>query len=214
MINNITHNKIDLSKYIFLFAHGAGADKNAEWMIRMNGLLVELGLDVLRFNFPYMDKRAEDGKRYPPDRQPKLLQCFAQQIEQLATNKKIIIGGKSMGGRMASLLMFDELVPESIKSKVAGIICLGFPFHPPKKPEKYRGEHLAIMKTPTLILQGERDPFGGKSEIENFPLSKAISLKIIPDGDHNFKPRVKSGFNLESNLQLSVEHIVEFVSGI
>lgn len=199
-------------------AHGAGADKDSSWMVDIAQQLSELGLQTERFNFPYMIKRAEDGKRRPPDRQPKLLQSFSEHIELLPQGKKLIIGGKSMGGRMASLLAADYQLSESklVNSMVplAGVICLGFPFHPPGKPDRFRGEHLTSINTPTLILQGERDTFGNRQEIKSMQFSKQVTVEFLHDGDHSFKPRVKSGLTLQDNLDTSCQKIIQFVHSL
>lgn len=167
--------------------------------------LVEQGIRVVRFNFPYMVKRAEDGKKRPPDRAPKLLEAYEEVITHF-TDKPVVIGGKSMGGRMSSLLAENTLV--------AGIACLGFPFHPPGKPENYKGEHLATLEKPTLILQGERDTFGKREEFENFTLSEQVSVTFVPDGDHSFKPRKRSGYTEEGNIALAVEHLAKFIKEV
>ncbi|EPB4565212.1 alpha/beta fold hydrolase, partial [Vibrio vulnificus] len=140
---------------LFIFAHGAGAPMEHAFMTAVAQGLAKEGIRVVRFNFPYMAKRAEDGKKRPPDRAPKLLEAFSEVIASV-TDDPVIIGGKSMGGRMASLLSEHPLVK--------GIACLGFPFHPPGKPEKFKGEHLQTLSKPTLILQGERDTFGTQTE--------------------------------------------------
>lgn len=195
------------SEFTFIFAHGAGADKDSDWMIEMDRLMSEKGIQVIRFNFPYMIKRQEDGKRRPPDRQPKLIEAFESQINKVSPDARLIIGGKSMGGRMASLLADSS----DLASRVAAVICMGFPFHPPGKPEKFRGDHLATMKFPTLILQGERDTFGTKAEIDEWTFSKLVKTEFLPDGDHSFKPRKRSGFTLAQNQKLAAEKISKFL---
>ncbi len=200
----------DLSQFIFLFAHGAGADMNSQWMLDFDQLLSDKGLKVVRFNFPYMLKSAEDGKRRPPDRQPKLLQAFKQQLAQLPQDKKVIIGGKSMGGRMASLLAADD----ELVANVVAVVCLGYPFHPVKKLEGYKGEHLATISKPTLILQGERDNMGTRDEIAGYSLSNQVSVNFLLDGDHSFKPRVKSGLTLQSNMLQASEKMIDFVNSL
>lgn len=188
-----------------LFAHGAGAGMDHEFMTDIAQQLAEQGVRVVRFNFPYMVKRAQDGKRRPPDRAPKLLAEFEQKIaDYQSSSEYLFLAGKSMGGRMASHL--------SEHPAVSGVVCLGFPFHPPKKPENYRGEHLTEICTPTLILQGERDTFGTKEECQSFVFSDAIQLDFIPDGDHGFKPRVKSGFTEKSNRSLVVSKMMAFIT--
>ncbi|MEZ9492669.1 alpha/beta fold hydrolase [Vibrio splendidus] len=189
----------------FIFAHGAGAGMDHEFMQSVAKGLAFKGIRVIRFNFPYMIKRAEDGKRRPPDRAPKLLEAYQDIIEQCDSDK-LVIGGKSMGGRMASHL--------SEVDKVAAMACLGFPFHPPGKPEKYKGEHLAELQKPCLILQGERDTFGKREEFADFDLSDSIRVEFIPDGDHSFKPRKSSGYTEQQNIALTVEKLSAFIKGV
>ncbi|MGF1769845.1 alpha/beta hydrolase [Enterovibrio makurazakiensis] len=200
-MNNIIVDGPEKADVTFIFAHGAGADMHHEFMEVVAKQVANHGIRVVRFNFPYMIKRAEDGKRRPPDRAPKLLEAFTEVVERFGRGKTII-GGKSMGGRMASHL-------ETLN--IQGIVCLGFPFHPPGKPEKDKGEHLADMVKPTLILQGERDTFGNRDELACYPFSDAIRLTFVPDGDHSFKPRKASGHTETGNRQLAAEHIVSFV---
>ncbi len=187
---------------LFVFAHGAGAGMEHAFMQHVALGLAEKGIQVVRFNFPYMVKRSEDGKKRPPDRAPKLLEAFEQIIAEYA-DQPIVIGGKSMGGRMASLLAENPLV--------AGIACLGYPFHPPGKPEKYKGEHLADLAKPCLILQGERDTFGKREEFEHFSLSQSVTVEFVPDGDHSFKPRKSSGHTEEGNLAHTVDVLSQFI---
>ncbi|MGF1775491.1 alpha/beta family hydrolase [Vibrio nomapromontoriensis] len=191
---------------IFLFAHGAGAGMDHEFMHDIASRLAAKEIRVVRFNFPYMIKRAEDGKKRPPDRAPKLLAAMTEVIEYIAGDSQIVIGGKSMGGRMASLL--------SEHDNVRAVACLGFPFHPPGKPEKYKGEQLASIAKPCLILQGERDTFGKREEFDAFEFSNEVSVTFIPDGDHSLKPRKSSGFTETQNRQMAVDRLALFVKGI
>lgn len=193
------------SQYTFVFAHGAGAGMDHEFMQSVAKGLAFKGIRVIRFNFPYMIKRAEDGKRRPPDRAPKLLEAYQEVIEKIDT-QQLVIGGKSMGGRMASHLSDHE--------KVAGVACLGFPFHPPGKPDKYKGEHLAELSKACLILQGERDTFGKREEFADFDLSDSIRVEFIPDGDHSFKPRKSSGYTEQQNIALTVEKLSAFIKEV
>jgi len=176
------------------------------------------GLETLPFEFPYMKIMNQTGKRRPPDRMPKLIEAFEKEIKHyqaLYPKKKIIVGGKSMGGRVASLLISQlEEGNDEKPDSISACICLGFPFHPPKKLEKYRGEHLENIKTLTLILQGDRDTMGCKEEVENYKLANSITVKYIPDGDHSFKPRVRSGHTLEGNISMSSELIINFVNSL
>ncbi|HAS6986658.1 TPA: alpha/beta fold hydrolase [Vibrio parahaemolyticus] len=190
---------------LFVFAHGAGAGMEHDFMTAVAKGLVEQGIRVVRFNFPYMVKRSEDGKKRPPDRAPKLLEAYSEVIAHFASSP-VVIGGKSMGGRMASLLAEHELV--------AGIVCLGFPFHPPGKPEKFKGDHLASIDKPTLILQGERDTFGKREEFDEFVFSQQVKVSFLPDGDHSFKPRKSSGHTEAGNIALAVEQLSAFINEV
>ncbi|MFM7312059.1 MAG: alpha/beta family hydrolase, partial [Cyanobium sp.] len=116
------------------------------------------------------------------------------------------IGGKSMGGRVASLLL-DELAPAGA---VIGGICLGYPFHPPGRPHQLRTEHLVRLQTPALILQGERDPFGRPDEVAGYGLSPQVQLQWIPHGDHSFKPSRSAGLSESGNRELAVQHVDRF----
>ncbi|HCG6121721.1 TPA: alpha/beta fold hydrolase [Vibrio parahaemolyticus] len=190
---------------LFVFAHGAGAGMEHDFMTAVAKGLVEQGIRVVRFNFPYMVKRSEDGKKRPPDRAPKLLEAYSEVIAHFASSP-VVIGGKSMGGRMASLLAEHELV--------AGIACLGFPFHPPGKPEKFKGDHLASIDKPTLILQGERDTFGKREEFDEFVFSQQVKVSFLPDGDHSFKPRKSSGHTEAGNIARAVEQLSAFINEV
>jgi predicted alpha/beta-hydrolase family hydrolase len=170
-------------------------------MNRVAAGVAECGIRVVRFEFPYMAARRSGGKG-APDREPVLLDSWRQVVAELGGGPSVVIGGKSMGGRMASLIA-DEL-------HVRGLICLGYPFHPPGQPEKLRTKHLATLKTRTLILQGERDPFGMPPEVSRYELSPSIRVEWIPDGDHSFKPRVSSGATEKGNLSHAITRICEF----
>ena len=159
------------------------------------------GLRVARFEFPYMAKRRIDGKRRPPDRMDVLLAAYRHIV--CATQADTLrVGGKSMGGRVASMIA-DDL-------EAAGLVCLGYPFHPPGKPEKLRTQHLQNLITPSLFLQGERDPLGTRGEIENYGLSHSITIKYLPDGDHDLKPRKASGRTRDENWREAIRHTAEF----
>jgi len=189
-----------------VLAHGAGAPMDSPFMAEMAEGLAEHGWRILRFEFPYMQKRREDGKRRPPDRAPVLLDHFNAIVGDIGDPARVVIGGKSMGGRMASMIA-DE-------AGVAGLICLGYPFHPPGKPEKLRTAHLAGLKTPTLILQGERDTLGNKAEVSGYSLSPSIQVAWLEDGDHGFKPRKQSGRSETENLSEAVTLAHQFLAQI
>ncbi len=170
--------------------------------------LAKQGPRVARFEFPYMAKRRTTDKKPGPNRPPVLRETWHQAVEAFA-GKQIIIGGKSMGGRIASLVA-DELKDQG----VIGLVCLGYPFHPVGKPEKLRTEHLESIQTPTLIVQGTRDPFGVPDEVDTYKLSKAIKLKWMEDGDHGLKPRKSSGRTEQQNWEEAVEAIGQFADRV
>lgn len=161
------------------------------------------GVRVVRFEFEYMARRREDGKRRGPDRPPKLMARFREALDSLGPEADVFVGGKSMGGRIASMIA-DE-------AGVAGCICLGYPFHPPGKPERLRIEHLRDLRTPTLIVQGERDPFGTREEVRSYPLSPSIELAWLNDGNHSFEPRKRSGTTTEHNLDEAARVVWDFI---
>jgi hypothetical protein len=183
-------------------AHGAGAPMDSDFMAFIADGLAGQGLRVIRFEFPYMAARRQSGTKKPPDRGPVLQTHWLEVIARIGA-KNLIIGGKSMGGRIASMIA-DE-------AGVGGLVCLGYPFHPTGKPDKLRIEHLQSIKTPTLILQGERDPFGKRDEVAGYKLAKSIQIGWSPDGDHSFKPRKASGRTQEENWSEAVEQVAQFV---
>jgi predicted alpha/beta-hydrolase family hydrolase len=162
------------------------------------------GISVVRFEFEYMAKRREDGKRRRPDNASKLIERYREVLEQVGHPPATIIGGKSMGGRIASMIADG--------GNVAGLVCLGYPFHPPGKPERLRTAHLETLRTPTLIAQGTRDPFGTPKEVAAYILSPSIEIVWIEDGDHSFKPRKKSGRTHEQNLAEAARAILAFAN--
>ena len=115
-----------------------------------------------------------------------------------------------MGGRVASLVA-DELYGEK---EISGLVCLGYPFHPPGKPEALRTAHLEHLRTPALIVQGERDPFGSRAEVEALKLSPAIRFAWAGDGDHDLGPRGGSGFTRAGNLAAAADAIAAFATAL
>lgn len=197
-----------------LLAHGAGAAMTSPFLEKMTGLLTERGLQVSRFEFEYMAARRIGGKRRPPPRAEKLVaeyeSAVAELREQGADRQTLLIGGKSMGGRVASLAA-DELFAGDL---IDGLVCLGYPFHPPNKPENLRTAHLEKLHCPALIVQGERDPFGGRAEVESYALSPNIAVTWAGDGDHDLGPRGSSGFTRAVNLALAADAIAAFAASV
>ena len=166
-----------------LLAHGAGAGADSDFMCQLATQLQQHNIEVWRFNFTYMQRFIDTGKRSLPDKFPALQQQFSQLIEQCPDNLPLFVGGKSMGGRVASTL--------SALTKLNAIFVFGYPFHAPKK-QQWRTEHFASLGCKLFIAQGERDAFGNREEIaaQQWP---QVTLNWLTDGDHDLKPRVKSG---------------------
>ncbi|WP_269931840.1 alpha/beta hydrolase family protein [Aminobacter sp. HY435] len=185
-----------------LLAHGAGAPMDSASMTAAAKALAGAGFRVARFEFGYMAARRSEGMRKPPPRAETLNPEYRAAIERLGATGPLIIGGKSMGGRVASMIA-DELHGAG---KVAGLLCLGYPFHPPAKPEQLRTKHLAGLRTPALIVQGTRDEFGTREEVSGYTLSDGIELLWLEDGDHDLKPRkTVSGFTAADHLKTMAE---------
>jgi len=189
----------------FAFAHGAGAPMDHAFMTFVAEGIAAAGFRVARFEFPYMAARRKDGRKRPPDRHPVLCETVDAIANELGT-ERLVLGGKSMGGRICSERA-DAL-------GVRGLICLGFPFHAPGKPVGNRADALKAMRTPTLILQGERDAFGSATEIPGYGLPKKIRVHVLKDGDHSLKPRKASGRTEEENLNEAVVQAVKFLNRI
>jgi len=175
----------------YVFAHGAGGPMASAFMATIARGIAASGIRVVRFEFPYM---AEKRKR--PDPQNVLLDAFRAVVRELGDPERQVIGGKSMGGRMASMVA-DEL-------RVGGLLCYGYPFHPPGQPQKLRTEHLKVLHTPALIVQGTRDAFGNPADVQSYDLSPTISIEWIEGGDHSLK----------GGLPRAVELGVKFITSI
>ncbi len=180
---------------------------DSEFMNDVVSGLVNNGIQVIRFEFPYMQIQRETGKRRPPDRQPKLLAHFQEVLDKLDVGVPFI-GGKSMGGRMATLLSAEE------DADFAGVAVLGYPFHALGKPEKVRVDHFCQLKSPVLICQGERDAMGTKDEIAQYRLPKSVQIEWFEDGDHDLKPRKSSGLTHQAHLQCAIEKVSQFIHEI
>src|SRR5579864_951874 len=224
-----------------VLAHGAGAPMDSPFLAAMAAGLAEHGLRVARFEFPYMAARREGGGRKAPDREPELRRAWLEAIQAIQALQAsqasqaiqaiqataaidaaeaaapsgapgggggVWIGGKSMGGRIASLIA-DE-------AGVRGLVCLGYPFRPPGADPAVaakRTAHLRDLRTPTIIVQGTRDPFGGRDEVAGYTLSPRIRVHWIEDGDHSLKPRKSSGRTEAQNLAEAMDAVAAFVRG-
>ena len=168
-------NGLDDSPITILFAHGAGAAYDSGFMEYVSIELAKLNWRIVRFEFPYMKKRRLTGRQSPPDRFEILARCWSDQVDFFSQNSSVVVAGKSMGGRIASMLVDDWLVTR----QVCGCIFLGYPFHPLGQPEKLRIDHLIELRTPTLLIQGERDPMGRRELVEPLPLSQNIQMQWV-----------------------------------
>ncbi len=187
-------------------AHGAGAPMDHPFMNTIAEAVAGKDVRVVRFEFPYMAARRTGGKNPAPDREPVLMQTWRDVIAKLGTPGRIVIGGKSMGGRIASMVA-DEVA-------AAGLICLGYPFHPPGAPTRLRTAHLEKLQTRALILQGTRDSFGLPEEVAKYKLSPKIRIVWLEDGDHSFKPRARSGRTYEQNMAEAIARMKSFITSL
>ncbi|MBH89838.1 MAG: alpha/beta hydrolase [Magnetovibrio sp.] len=183
-------------------AHGSGAPMDTQFMTFFAEGLAKHGARVARFEFPYMSERRISGKKTLPNKIELLIKTWHQVIDEIG-HEKLIIGGKSLGGRVASMIA-DE-------ANVLGLVCLGYPFHPFNRPDKLRISHLERLKTPSLFLQGDRDSFGNKDEISGYTISDNICFHWLVDGDHSFKPRRRSDRSKQQNLDDALDAFVNFI---
>ena len=190
-----------------LFAHGAGAAMDSGSMTAASVALARAGFRIARFEFGYMAARRASETRKPPPRAELLMDEYRAAISKLKTSGKLIIGGKSMGGRVASMIA-DE---ERAAGRLSGLFCLGYPFHPPGKPESLRTAHLESLATPALICQGTRDIFGSREEVSAYKLSTTIAIRWFEDGDHDLKPRkAVSGFSHADHMKAMAEAVADW----
>lgn len=187
-------------------AHGAGAPMDSPFMEAIAEGLASRGVATARFEFPYMERARARGRRGGPDRPERLRERWLEVAAALGGGARIVVGGKSLGGRVASLVA-DEV-------GARGLVCLGYPFRPPGRPERLRTAHLADLATPALIVQGTRDRFGTPDEVAGYRLSPSIRLHWIDDGDHDLKPRVRSGRTHEQALAEAVDAVAGFVGSL
>lgn len=201
----------DTASTTLLLAHGAGLPMDSPFMSEITAMLLKeahpQSLRIVRFEFPYMAKRRDDGKKRPPDQPKVLLQCWADIVDDVSQGadsaQRLYVGGKSMGGRYGAQIAKE--VP------VAGCVVFGYPFHAPGKPDKPRLEPLNGVDSSVLICQGERDPFGKPLEVQAYALDDRVTVEWIPDGDHDLKPRKKSGFDQRQNIAIAARLAVAFM---
>lgn len=202
-MSNLLIDRPDEPVATFVLAHGAGSTMDAPIMNQLASALCARGIETVRFEFPYMHKQRTEGRRGPPDRMPVLEATYREVVAGLP-RERLFIGGRSMGGRVATHIA-DSL-------DVRGVIAMGYPFHPPDKPASLRVAHLLTMRTPCLVVQGTRDPFGTPDEVAGYGLPRHVALEWLEDGDHGFEPRKRSGHTLESHVQRCCDAVARFVA--
>lgn len=194
-----------------LLAHGAGAPMDSASMTAATKALAAAGFRVARFEFGYMAGRRTGAGRKPPPRADKVMPEYVQAITDLAATGPLIIGGRSMGGRVASMVADAEFAA----GRIRGVLCLGYPFHPPGRPEQLRTAHLEAIRCPVLIVQGTRDEFGVPDEVANYALSPAVRVLWLEDGDHDLRPRKAiSGFTVAQHLKTMADAVTAWVRDI
>lgn len=203
------------SKSALLLAHGAGAPMDSTFMAAISERLAGLDIRVLRFEFAYMaERRTKSGKRPPPPVArllPEFIEAAKLAKSRLPAGTQLAVGGKSMGGRIASMVA-DGLLADGTAN---ALICFGYPFHPPDQPDKLRTAHLGALRTPTLIVQGVRDPLGSQAEVAALTaLSPSIRFCWIADGDHDLAPHVRSGLTQADSLSAAAQAVAEFLAGV
>ena len=211
MTTNFLFDGPEDARVTILLAHGAGAPMDSASMNAVTKTLAAAGFRVARFEFGYMAAR-RTGEKKPPPKAESVMPEYVAAIDDLGpTDGPLIIGGKSMGGRIASMLA-DQLYDAK---RIAGLLCLGYPFHPMGRPEQLRTKHLTGMKTPALICQGTRDEMGNRFEVGEYGLSDEIEVLWLEDGDHDLKPRKAiSGFTTAGHMQTVAEAVTEWVSRV
>jgi predicted alpha/beta-hydrolase family hydrolase len=190
-----------------ILGHGAGAGQTSDFIVDFAGGLAVRGIDVVTFNFSY----SEQGRRIP-DPNDRLEDCWRAVIEAVRRHMKsdtdaLAIGGKSMGGRIASQVAAGGI------GGLAGLVFLGYPLHPPGRPERLRAEHLADIKVPMLFVQGSRDAFGTPDELRPIvaPLHPAAEVHVVEGGDHSFKVRKGAGISREDIYRAIQDHIAAWL---
>jgi hypothetical protein len=190
-----------------ILAHGAGAPQSSAFMVDFARGLARRGCQAVTFNFPY----TEQGRRLP-DRAPTLEACFRDVIAAIRARADLgtgplVIGGKSMGGRIASHLAAQGL------ADLAGLVALGYPLHPPGRPEQLRALHLARIRQPMLIVQGSRDAFGTPEELRPalVPLGATATLQVVEGGDHSFKVPKRGPITQEEVFERVQDEIARWI---
>jgi hypothetical protein len=202
-------NRADPRKATLLLAHGAGVSMESPFMEGIATRLAQREVAVVRFEFAYMAARRGGGPKRPPPKAETLVDEFIAAFELIvkdAATGPLFIGGKSLGGRVAAMASARA----EVAGMAAGVVCLGYPFHPPNKPDTVRMTPLQGAGLPVLICQGDRDPFGSAAEVAGCGLPAHVSVAYLEDGDHDFKPRGRSPATWKGNLDDAAERVAAF----
>lgn len=188
-------------------AHGAGTGWDHAWLNEVAAMLVAEGVWVRRVEFPYAQWMRKTGRRRPPHPITQLVDYYRELLTlRRDANLPCFVGGKSMGGRVATMLAAKS-------AELCGVVAYGYPFHPVRKPENLRLQPLFEALTPVLVIQGTRDPFGTESEVQAYNLGEGTQLAWLADGDHDWKPRKASAHDQTALFQQAVAATVRFMRG-
>ncbi|RAR63402.1 hypothetical protein BCL93_102138 [Onishia taeanensis] len=200
-----------------LLTHGAGAGQDSTFLVALREALGQAGVQVLAIEFAYLQQMRQEGRRRPPPKVERLVEELAGWCDFLsqAGLPAPWLGGKSMGGRVASLLAAElgdspQTATGSERANqpmVAGLVLCGYPFHPPGKPERTRLAHWPALACPTLVLQGTRDPFGRREEVEGYALPACAEVHFLEAGDHDWTPTRRSGLRQSDLIAEAAEAI-------
>lgn len=195
-----------------ILAHGAGAPQTHPFMTAFAGRISRRGIDVVTFNFPYMER----GRRLP-DPGARLEACYRAAIAAAraragGAGRGLVIGGKSMGGRIATQVAAEDGT-DGGSARVDGLVLLGYPLHPPGRPDKPRTAHLPAVAAPMLFVQGERDAFGTPDELRPVVAACAdAELAVVEGGDHSFRTRGKNAATAAEVCDRAVDRIVDWLA--
>jgi len=197
------------ARLLYVLAHGAGAGMRHPFLESISQRLAEQGIATLRYQFPYMERRSR--RPDPPAVAAATVRAAVAEAARIAPDLPLVAGGKSFGGRMTSTAQAEEPLPG-----VRGLVFLGFPLHPPGRPDDKRAEHLAHVQVPMLFLQGTRDDFAALKLLQ--PLVKGLgeraTLHLVEGGDHSFRVLTKSGRSEGEVMGEVVSTIVEWADGL
>lgn len=191
---------------LYIFAHSSSLPMDAPFYNQLCEKLKQNGISTYRFEFPYMAKRRKEFIKNIPPKATTMVPFMVEKLKKF-NNRKYFIGGMSMGGRIASMVCPND-------NNVIGLCCLAYPLYGVQDPQKQnpRVEHFPKINKKTLILQGDWDTLGTKTDLEQFTKQNdLISIFEIPYGDHSFRPKKSMPATYEQNLELAIEKVIEFI---